>query len=142
MEETIDQVQQVGSSIFDVVGKVVGSVIDGVKPGVDVAFPILQKAGGEAVKIASPLLSDAGKKAQEAIMQTSGFDMETAAKVRNVALIITYYFNSYHNLTCQISYAIFFMFLSIHFANSHIPNQFLKLLLPQNQFLITFGRVD
>lgn len=81
MEETIDQVQQVGSSVFDVAGKAIGAVIDAVKPGVDVALPILQKAGGEAVKIASPVVSDASKKAQEAIMQSSGFDMETAAKV-------------------------------------------------------------
>lgn len=70
-----------GSSVFEVVGKSVGAVIDAVKPGVDVAMPILQKAGGEAVKIASPVVSDASKKAQEAIMQTSGFNMETAAKV-------------------------------------------------------------
>lgn len=80
MEETIDQVQQVGSSVFDVAGKAIGAVIDAVKPGVDVALPILQKAGGEAVKIASPVVSDASKKAQEAIMQSTGFDMETAVK--------------------------------------------------------------
>ncbi|KAK3040210.1 hypothetical protein RJ639_028922 [Escallonia herrerae] len=82
VEETIDQVQEVGSNALGVAGGVIGAVVDAVKPAVDVALPFLQKAGEQAVKIASPAISEASKKAQEA-MQSSGFDTEpvlTAAK--------------------------------------------------------------
>jgi rhodanese-related sulfurtransferase len=54
--------------IFQVVAEVV-------KPGVDAAVPILQQAGKEALNLASPVFSEASKKAQEA-MQSSGFDTE------------------------------------------------------------------
>ncbi|KAL3512318.1 hypothetical protein ACH5RR_025035 [Cinchona calisaya] len=88
VETTIDQVQDVGLSIFDIAGKVIGSVVDVVKPGIDVALPILKQAGEQALKLASPAISEASKKAQEAI-ESSGFDTEpviTAAKtVSNVA---------------------------------------------------------
>ncbi|KAK3040890.1 hypothetical protein RJ639_027885 [Escallonia herrerae] len=82
VEETIDQVQEVGSNALGVAGGVIGAVVDAVKPAVDVALPFLQKAGEQAVKIASPAISEASKKAQEAI-RSSGFDTEpvlTAAK--------------------------------------------------------------
>lgn len=82
MESTIDQVQDVGSSIFDVAGKVIGTVVEVVKPGIDAALPILKQAGEQALKLASPTISEASKKAQEAI-QSSGIDTEpviTAAK--------------------------------------------------------------
>uniref|UniRef100_A0A5B6YHD0 Putative extracellular calcium sensing receptor n=1 Tax=Davidia involucrata TaxID=16924 RepID=A0A5B6YHD0_DAVIN len=82
VERTIDQVQEVGSNFFDVAQRVFQVVADAVKPGIDVALPILQQAGEQAVKIASPVISEASKKAQEAI-QSSGFDTEpvlTAAK--------------------------------------------------------------
>ncbi|KAL8132564.1 calcium sensing receptor, chloroplastic [Apium graveolens] len=80
VEDTIGQVQEVGSSVFDVLGKVFGVVSEAVKPGIDAALPILQQAGDQAGKYAFPTISEASKKAQEAIMQSSGFDMETAAK--------------------------------------------------------------
>ncbi|XP_059640026.1 calcium sensing receptor, chloroplastic [Cornus florida] len=82
VESTIDQVQEVGSNLFDVAQRVFQVVAETVKPGIDVAFPILRQAGEQAVKIASPAVSEASKKAQEAI-QSSGFDTEpvlTAAK--------------------------------------------------------------
>lgn len=68
---------------MDVAGKVAGSVIDTVKPGVDLAMPVLQQAGGEAVKIATPAFSEASKKVQEAI-QDSGFDTQTVFSVAKV----------------------------------------------------------
>ncbi|XP_074341797.1 calcium sensing receptor, chloroplastic-like isoform X2 [Apium graveolens] len=80
VEDTIGQVQEVGSSVFDVLSKVFGAVSEAVNPGVDAALPILQQAGDQAGKYAFPTISEASKKAQEAIMQSSGFDMETAAK--------------------------------------------------------------
>lgn len=70
-----------GSNVFDVLGKVFGAVSQAVKPGVDAALPILQNAGDQAGKIAFPAISEASKNAQEAIMQNSGFNMETAVKV-------------------------------------------------------------
>lgn len=72
-----------GSTVFDVAGQVIGTVVEMVKPGIDVALPFLKQAGEQALKIASPAIYEASKKAQEAI-QGSGFDTEpvvTAAKV-------------------------------------------------------------
>lgn len=83
MESAIDQIQELGSSFFSFAGQVIGAVTDAVKPGVDVALPLLKQAGEQAVKVASPVVSEASKKAQEAI-QSSGFDTQpvlTAAKV-------------------------------------------------------------
>lgn len=54
-----------------------------VKPGVNMALPILRQAGEQVSKIASPLVSEASKKAQEAI-ESTGIDTRpviTAAKV-------------------------------------------------------------
>lgn len=82
VESTINQVQQLGLSVFDTAQRVIGPVVEFVKHGVDVALPILKQATDEAVKVASPVVSDASKKAQEAI-QGSGFDTQpvlTAAK--------------------------------------------------------------
>ncbi|KAF8389846.1 hypothetical protein HHK36_024363 [Tetracentron sinense] len=71
VENSIEKVEEVGSGVLDFLQ----SVLDAVKPGADVALPILQKAGDQALKIASPAISEASKKAQEAI-QSSGFDTE------------------------------------------------------------------
>ncbi|KAL0380641.1 UNVERIFIED_CONTAM: Calcium sensing receptor, chloroplastic [Sesamum angustifolium] len=78
VESAIDQIQELGSTFFSTAGQVIGAVTDAVKP----ALPIIQQAGDEAVKIASPLVSEASKKAQEAF-QSSGIDTQqvvTAAK--------------------------------------------------------------
>ncbi|KAK4383333.1 Calcium sensing receptor, chloroplastic [Sesamum angolense] len=78
VESAIDQIQELGSNFFSTASQVIGAVTDAVKP----ALPIIQQAGDEAVKIASPLVSEASKKAQEAF-QSSGIDTQqvvTAAK--------------------------------------------------------------
>ena len=83
MEQTIDQVQQVGSSVFDNTARFLNAFLTAVKPGVDAAMPIAKQAGEEALKIASPAISEVSKKAQEAI-QSSGIDtapVYSAAKV-------------------------------------------------------------
>lgn len=82
VESTIDQVQEVGSNVFNVAGQIFGSVVEAVKPGIDVALPFVKQVGDQAVKVASPAISEASKNAQEAI-QSSGFDTQpvvTAAK--------------------------------------------------------------
>lgn len=89
VEKTIDQVQEASSSLLDSAQKIFQVVAEAVKPGVDAAVPILQQAGEEALKLASPALSGASKKAQEA-MQSSGFDTEpvmSAAKVRPLVYV-------------------------------------------------------
>ncbi|GAA0167007.1 protein phosphatase [Lithospermum erythrorhizon] len=81
MESAIDQVQ-VGSGFFDAASAVIGTVVELVKPGINVALPIFQRAGEQALKIVSPFFSEASKSAQQA-MQSSGFDTQpvmTAAK--------------------------------------------------------------
>lgn len=83
VESAVNQAQQVGSNIFDAASRVIGPVIEFVKPGIDVALPLVKQAGEEVLKNASPVISDASKKAQEA-MQSAGMDTQpvmTAAKV-------------------------------------------------------------
>lgn len=83
MEQTIDQVQVVGSSFLDTAQHVAEAIGNVLKPGIETALPIVQQAGEEALKFASPAISEASKKAQEAL-QSSGVDTEpvlTAAKV-------------------------------------------------------------
>lgn len=83
VEKTIDQVGEVGSNLVDLAQRVFQVVAETVKPGVDAALPVLQQAGEVALKTASPTISEASKKAQEAI-KGAGFDTEpviTAAKV-------------------------------------------------------------
>ncbi|XP_042496447.1 calcium sensing receptor, chloroplastic [Macadamia integrifolia] len=75
VENTVDQVQVLGSEVLDFSQRVLQVVIETVKPSVDLALPILQKAGDQALKVASPAISEASKKSQEAI-QSSGFDTE------------------------------------------------------------------
>ncbi|KAK4799472.1 hypothetical protein SAY86_024837 [Trapa natans] len=78
VENTIDQVLQASSGFLDSAQQIFQAVTEALKP----AVPVVQRAGEEALKIASPLLSEASKKAQEA-MQSSGVDTEpvmTAAK--------------------------------------------------------------
>ncbi|XP_062116886.1 calcium sensing receptor, chloroplastic [Humulus lupulus] len=81
-EKRIDQVQQVGSSVFDTTAHVLEVLINAAKPVIEVALPIAKQAGEQALKIASPFVSEVSKTAQEAI-QSSGFDTQpvvTAAK--------------------------------------------------------------
>lgn len=83
MEKTIDQVQQVGSSVLDTAQRVLEVVENALRPAIDAALPIAQQAGEEALKVASPAISEASNKAQEAI-QSTGIDTElvlSAAKV-------------------------------------------------------------
>lgn len=75
MEEKIDQVQKVGYNVFEFTGNAIKTVVDFLKPAAEVAMPVLKQAGGEAVKIATPVISEASKKAQEAF-QSSGFDTQ------------------------------------------------------------------
>lgn len=87
MEKTIDQVQGVGSSFLDTTQRVLDVVGSALKPGIEAALPIFKQAGEQALKIASPAVSEASKKAQEAI-QSSGFDTQpvlSAAKVCSIA---------------------------------------------------------
>lgn len=85
MESTIDQVVEVGSNFFSVTGQVIGAVVKAVKPGVDATLPILKQAGEEAVKIASPVVSQTSKKAQE-VIESSGIDTQPVKKVAKVNL--------------------------------------------------------
>ncbi|KAI4344027.1 hypothetical protein L6164_011304 [Bauhinia variegata] len=82
VEKTIDQVQEVGSSILDTTQHVLNVIGNALKPGIDAASPLMRQAGEQALKVVSPAISEASKKAQEAL-QGSGVDTEsvvTAAK--------------------------------------------------------------
>lgn len=72
-----------GLNAFGTAGRVIGPVVEFVKPGIYVALPILKRATEEVANIASPVISAASNKALEAI-QGSGIDIQpvlTAAKV-------------------------------------------------------------
>lgn len=75
VDSTIEQIQEIGSNVTSSAGQVIGAISDVVKPGLDAALPFLKQALDEAVKIASPVVSEASKKAQEA-MQSNGIDTE------------------------------------------------------------------
>lgn len=75
VEQTIDQVQQVGSSVFYGTERFLEAFLNAVKPGIDAALPIAKQGGEQALKLASPAISEVSKKAQEAI-QSSGIDTE------------------------------------------------------------------
>ncbi|XP_039131516.1 calcium sensing receptor, chloroplastic [Dioscorea cayenensis subsp. rotundata] len=82
VEETIDQVQDVGSKALDFSQSVIKTLVDVLKPGIDAALPVLRSAGDEALKVASPVVSEAAKQATEAL-QSAGVDPSpviTAAK--------------------------------------------------------------
>ncbi|KAI5435372.1 hypothetical protein KIW84_021977 [Lathyrus oleraceus] len=55
VEQTIDQVQVVGSGFLDTTHRVAGAIGNVLKPGLDTELPIVQQAGEEALKIASPV---------------------------------------------------------------------------------------
>lgn len=86
MEKTFDQVQEVGSGFFDTAQRVAETVGNALKPGFDTALPIVQQAGEEALKFASPAFSEASKKAQEAL-QSSGVDTKPVFSAAKVCLI-------------------------------------------------------
>ncbi|KAG4929874.1 hypothetical protein AAZX31_17G081600 [Glycine max] len=75
VEKTLDQVQEVGSGVLDTAQRIAEVIGNALKPGIETALPIVQQAGEEALKIASPAISEASKKAQEAL-QSSGVDTE------------------------------------------------------------------
>ncbi|KAK8547936.1 hypothetical protein V6N13_123359 [Hibiscus sabdariffa] len=84
VEKTIDQVQEAGSSALDVAQQVFDVVGKALKPAIDVGVPIAKTAGEEALKVASPAISEASKKAQEAI-QGTGLDSEPLLTVAKTA---------------------------------------------------------
>lgn len=87
MEKTVGQVQEVGSSVIDTSQKILEVVGTALKPAIDVALPIAKQAGEQALKIASPVISEATKKAQEAI-QSTGVDTEPVLSAAKVCLYL------------------------------------------------------
>ncbi|XP_028763620.1 calcium sensing receptor, chloroplastic [Neltuma alba] len=82
VEQTIDQVQEAGSGVFDTTQRLFQALSDALKPALDTALPVVRQAAEEAFQVASPAISEASKKAQEAL-QSSGLDTQpvlTAAK--------------------------------------------------------------
>ncbi|EOY22243.1 Calcium sensing receptor [Theobroma cacao] len=75
VEKTLNQVQEAGSTAFDTVQQFLDIVGKALKPAIDAGMPIAQKAGEEALKAASPAISEASKKAQE-VIQSTGLDTE------------------------------------------------------------------
>ncbi|XP_023926645.1 calcium sensing receptor, chloroplastic isoform X2 [Quercus suber] len=72
---SITEVQEVGSSFFDTTKRVLEGVGNVLKPGIEAAVPIVKQTGEQALKVASPAISEASKKAQEAI-ESTGFDTQ------------------------------------------------------------------
>ncbi|KAL9690015.1 hypothetical protein QQ045_010408 [Rhodiola kirilowii] len=78
MENNINQAAEMSSGAFETAQRVFGIVTEAVKP----ALPVLKQMTEQAFNVASPVLSEASRRAQEEI-QNSGFDTEpliTAAK--------------------------------------------------------------
>lgn len=82
MEKSINQAQEVGSSVLGQTQRVFETVGNALKPSIEATAPLVQQAGQQAFKIASPVISEVSKKAQEAL-EASGMSTEpivTAAK--------------------------------------------------------------
>lgn len=88
VEQTIDQVQEAGSGILDIAK----TVFEAVKPGLEAALPVLKQAGEVAFKVASPVVSEASKKAQEAI-QSAGIDTDSVVSAAKVTSILNLIFS-------------------------------------------------
>ncbi|KAJ3694789.1 hypothetical protein LUZ60_000166 [Juncus effusus] len=83
VEETIDQVGDVGSKAVDFSFTFVKTLSEILKPAIDASLPALQSASQEALKLASPVVSDASNQAKDAL-QTAGVDASpvlSAAKI-------------------------------------------------------------
>lgn len=59
------------------------------KPGVDVAVPVLQKAGSKALEVASPAVSGVVKQAQESL-QSAGVDPAPVVSAAKVLMLPTF----------------------------------------------------
>lgn len=106
MEEAIDQVGGAGSKAVDFASNVFKVLSEVLKPGVDAAVPVLQSAGQEALKIASPVVSDASKQAKEAL-QSAGVDPSpvfSAAKVFFLFLL-------FHFVLKFLNFCMFFFYI-------------------------------
>jgi hypothetical protein len=93
VEKTIDKVQEVGSSFLDTTQHILEVLGNALKPGIELALPIVSQAGEQALKIASPAVSEVSKNVQE-VIQSSGFDTQpvlSAAKVSSF-LFISFFF--------------------------------------------------
>lgn len=75
-EGTIEQIQNISSKVVDIIK----ALSETLKPGVDAALPVLQSASEEALKVVSPVVSDASKQAKEAL-QSAGVDPSPAITV-------------------------------------------------------------
>ncbi|XP_077237733.1 calcium sensing receptor [Tasmannia lanceolata] len=85
VENAIDQAVQVGSSVLDFSRGFLQSSIDVLKPGIDIAIPIFQKAGNKALEIAFPAISGASKLAQEAL-ESAGLDPKPVLSVAKTVI--------------------------------------------------------
>ncbi|CAN6457367.1 unnamed protein product [Victoria cruziana] len=75
VENAVEQAQETASTAITLSRDLLDGFLKIVKPGVDVAVPLIQKAGDEAIRIASPAVSEAAKQAGSAL-QGAGFDPE------------------------------------------------------------------
>eukprot|EP00268_Persea_americana_P053090 TRINITY_DN5990_c0_g1_i1.p1 TRINITY_DN5990_c0_g1~~TRINITY_DN5990_c0_g1_i1.p1 ORF type:complete len:399 (-),score=69.15 TRINITY_DN5990_c0_g1_i1:202-1398(-) len=84
-ENAIDRATELSSGVFDVSRAIIQAIIEVLKPGVDVAVPVLQKAGSKALEVASPAVSGVVKQAQESL-QSAGVDpMPVVSAAKTIA---------------------------------------------------------
>ncbi|XP_078443424.1 calcium sensing receptor [Wolffia australiana] len=84
VESTLDQVEAVSSQAMDISMSAVKIISDALKPAAEVVLPMMKKAGEEALKIASPVVSDASKQATEAL-QGAGVDPSSVIQTVSAA---------------------------------------------------------
>lgn len=75
-----------GSGILEVSRGVIQAIIEALKPGFDVAVPVLQKAGSKALEVASPAVSSVTKQAQETL-HSAGVDPAPVVSAAKVLLL-------------------------------------------------------
>ncbi|PWA93767.1 Rhodanese-like domain-containing protein [Artemisia annua] len=81
VEEKFKQVQKVSGHVYVFAEGAIKTLVEFLKPAADMPMPVLQQAGGEAVKIVMPVMSEATKKAQEAIQSGTVLRYDVTGKV-------------------------------------------------------------
>ncbi|RWR94929.1 Rhodanese-like domain-containing protein [Cinnamomum micranthum f. kanehirae] len=84
-ENAIDRATEVGSEVFNASRAIIQTIIEVLKPGVDVAVPVLQKAGSKALEVASPAVSGVVKQAQESLLSAGVDPMPVVSAAKTIA---------------------------------------------------------
>lgn len=80
---SLNEVEKLGSGVLDYSLPAFKFLLDGLKTTVQVTAPVIKTAGGEAVKLTSPILNNASTQAQQALLK-AGIDLTPLTSIAKV----------------------------------------------------------